>query len=334
MSLTFRQLIPEDNEGAIKLLEVCGNADNDFSIRRNPDFFSLGEQLGEATFYGVFDNEVMVGCIGITKQIRNIKGVAEPSFYLHDLRVHPYYRGTSVFKLLITGVVDIYEKLPECKCMHSVILKANNKHLKTLTEGRSLFPGGKSIAIITHIGFPLFIGKPFSTATIISVDEAWEFYKRTALLSDFSLSDENLFKAKNGFFLGIRKNGKLMSSCKIIDQQFARKIVVNRKLTRIETIINLYCRLRGKTGYPGKGEVFRHCYLSYLCGEDLKENRSQYIAYLRNYFSKTYCYVFTGLSNDDANGYKNPLLIKFQSEVYGYGDIPSLNFNFYELSLI
>jgi hypothetical protein len=240
-----------------------------------------------------------------------------------------YYR-------LLKGVWNIYQKKDDCQWMFSVILESNkNEH--TLTKTSTLFPGARKIGRIHHAGFPMFAGNRRSKVHILNIDveQAWSVYQDNNQFVNFALAEEAVFKLQNGFFLAVEKNGEIQSICKIIDQSAVRTIISSRPLTFAQKIINFYCRINKRKTFPGKNEVFAHCYLSYYTSVSQTDYRMDFIAYARKHYAGQYVYIFTGLNSDENKDYlPGPFNISFHSGVYAYGEIPETEFRFPELTLI
>jgi hypothetical protein len=337
MSYQFSVLTKEHQQELLDMFETAGTGTGSFRISRGGDFFAFPESIGMPVYYGISVKGKVLAVIGITEQWRHIAGKNEKVFYIHDLRMHPSLGNPMAYYKLVRGVWDIYQAREDCKWMYSIILESNT-HGNTLTRRSSLFPGAKQIGQIHHAGFPLFAGSGKTSGKVSELDpgKAWAFFSEHGKKDDFSLSDERIFRQDNGVFLGITKNNETVAACKIIDQSQARTIVSMQELSLPQKLINLYCRIKRRKTFPGKGQVFTHCYLSYYTtSETGTDHRRDFIAYARKNNSAKHSYIFTGLNSDEAAVYsKGPLDIHFRSGVYAYGEAPEMEFRFPELTLI
>lgn len=332
MSYNFIRLTGGYNEELLALLATSENGSDGFSISRAPDFFALPHESGDSEYYGVVKDGRLLACAGVSIQKRFIKGHVEDVYYLRDLRIDPLLKSPVIFGRLIKGLLSTRNEMP--RHVVSVIL-GSNPFMRTITDGNTLFQKAEKIGEIIHTGFPLFCGATdHSSVERITPDEAWSFYCSTIQHLDFASADENCFKLHNGFFLGLKINGKLHASCKIVDQESSRRILSQRKPVFAERLLNIYCSITNAKKIPEKGEVFAHCYLSFYTSLTLPDHREKFVGYLRKYHATDYCYVFTGLLPSEAKKYKSIFMIRFNSFVYAYRNESGSRFSFPELTLI
>src|SRR2546430_15750639 len=64
-------------------------------VRREPDFFALNRLQGDRWDVGVVDagRAGVIGCVAIAERVAYVNGVAAPTAYVSDLKVHPAFRG-------------------------------------------------------------------------------------------------------------------------------------------------------------------------------------------------------------------------------------------------
>ena len=84
-----------DNDALVALAEACPmRGDLTMCIDRAPDFFALVRLEGERWRVGIAeDGGRVVGCVAASERLAYVNGVATPTAYVGDLKVHPAHRG-------------------------------------------------------------------------------------------------------------------------------------------------------------------------------------------------------------------------------------------------
>jgi hypothetical protein len=334
MNYSTSPLTREHNDALLALAHATDTGSDLFVVDRSPDFFRLGESWGESRYTGLWRGSRLIGCFGVTKQVRFLNGQAEPVFYLHDVRIHPDFTGTRAFQRLAGHAAESLGQV--CRWVFAVVLDSN-RHRSPLTRANSLFPEAVPIGRIVHLGVPLFwpMDGDWRRVTPIDGEEAWSCYERWSADTAFAYADRDRFLRRDGWFLGLHDGGKLRAVCKVIDQSSERRLVVTRMLPLPLRLIHGAFRWRGIAALPGPGAPFLHAYLAYYASADGEDRRRTFFAYLARFHRQAYPYVFTGVSPQLAERYRHPLFIKLRSTAYAYGDVPSgLALGAYELTLL
>src|SRR5438094_565197 len=93
---TPRPATSADNAGLLALAAACPmRGELTLCVRREPDFFALNRLQGDRWDVGVVDGgrAGVIGCIAIAERLAYVNGVAAPTAYASDLKVHPAFRG-------------------------------------------------------------------------------------------------------------------------------------------------------------------------------------------------------------------------------------------------
>ncbi|WP_028776488.1 GNAT family N-acetyltransferase [Shimazuella kribbensis] len=336
MSSQIHILNKEHNEELCHLAALCNTGSEWFRIERSPDFFALSKVLGDTTYFGYFRDGILVGCVGVSKQLRFVQSKMNHVYYLHDLRVHPKYRSTNVFSQLIQAVQAYFEQ--KTSWMFGTILD-QNPYENILTKkllGKRKIPI-KKLGQTYHTGVPLFctaVKGDSNDIEQVSPIEAWESYLSFTSGLSFAPCEKDIFLSEPGLFLVKKQDGIVLSVCKITDQDHVRKIITG-KIPYIYNFINLMYKFRGYRPFPKTGGVFRHGYLAYYAAQAGRDDRRDYITYLYKSTYLSYSYLFMGLTRQEAVTYKHPFISSFSSTSYLYGEYTDdLKLDFHELTLI
>ncbi len=93
---TPRPATSADNAGLLALAAACPmRGELTLCVRREPDFFALNRLQGDRWDVGVVDagRAGVIGCVAIAERVAYVNGVAAPTAYASDLKVHPAFRG-------------------------------------------------------------------------------------------------------------------------------------------------------------------------------------------------------------------------------------------------
>src|SRR6266576_5395547 len=93
---TPRPATSADNAGLLALAAACPmRGELTLCVRREPDFFALNRLQGDRWDVGVVDagRAGVIGCVAIAERVAYVNGVAAPTAYVSDLKVHPAFRG-------------------------------------------------------------------------------------------------------------------------------------------------------------------------------------------------------------------------------------------------
>jgi GNAT superfamily N-acetyltransferase len=334
MNYTIEPLDRTCNQALLALAKTTDTGSGLFTVDRTPDFFSLADEWGEPRYFGALRGGELIGCVGVTAQTRFLSGQPKRVYYLHDLRVHPSFRGGRVYVRLVRHLMDRLRK--ETGWVFATILDSNS-HRSALTRGEHVFPKGIPLGHTLHLGIPLFWPQPGDWRLVrpLSPHEAWEQYELFARTIDFAFADRERFFHENGDFLGVCDGKKVLAVCKIVDQAASRRLISAKPLSAALRCFNVVCRLRGTPGLPGPGEAFAHGYLSFYATRDGTDYRRHFFAYLSKHRRNRFTYVFTGLPGEAARSYRNPTYIKLSSTTFAYGDVPEgLQMQAHELTMI
>jgi hypothetical protein len=335
MSYQIQKLDETHNAALIQLVQSINTGSECFVDDRSPNFFKLSNFLGEHSYFGLFKDSDLIGCMGISKQNRIIYGNPEEIYYLHDLRVHPKFHSTMAYYRLLHGTLKHYQGNTNVKWMFSTILDSN-PHQNMITEGRDVIAKGAILGETVHLGVPMFRkrSKPNDLIKEISNQEAWQAYKNLARSTEFAPMDDKIFKMSNGRCLSIKKDQDIVALCKVVDQSDARKLRATQKLSISFKFINLLCKMKGCPPLPNRNKVFRHGYLTYYVSKG-HDYRDQFLDYISQHFHREFTYVFMGLSQEEAKKRNDRMSIRLSSTTYGFGELPSqLLLDFHELTLI
>lgn len=330
-------IIPKDqHEALLKLAEKCNTGSELFYVKRSPDFFALSEEIGETTYFGVWRQNLLIGCIAISKQMRVINNQLETVYYLHDCRIDPQFQKTRAFSKLIHYAIKYAKQVWKAEWMFATILDTN-EHWSSLIAGKGLLPGGEVIGETFHRGVPLFWEpkKAIHEVINISADEAWEYYKNSVDKHSFARFEEGYFKRDNGIFLAIKANNEVKGCCKLVDQSKERMLCAAKALSLSFVIVNSWCKVKKVPPLPKKHDIFQHAYLAYFVCEYEEEGRDAFIRYIYEHYRHQYTYLFFGLSEKEAGNRRDRFSITLKSKTMGYGNVPSsLQMKMHELIYI
>lgn len=326
------------NEELLTLANVTNTGSDLFIVDRSPNFFTLSEEFGETTQYGLFKDGQLIGNVAVSKQSRMITGKREDVYYLNDLRIHPDFQKTRAYYRLIEHVLQTYRSMGHVKWMFSTVLDSNI-HKANVIKGSTGIPGGIKIGASVHIGIPMFIKHKKRNENVIEIsgEEAWEVYRRYAKRIEFAPFDKNLFLRENGMFLAIKDNNGIKAVCKLIDQSMSRTLRLSKKLPHFSKFVNILCKVKGCPLLPSVGEPFYHGYLSfYVSNETATNHWQEFLSYIQEYHYSKFTYVFTGIATDEALAWNKTVFHQvLSSTTYAYGEFPSnLSLQFHELTLI
>ncbi|MFY0545535.1 GNAT family N-acetyltransferase [Brevibacillus sp. H7] len=334
MNYTVEPLGPVDNQALLELARLSHTGSDQFIVDRAPDFFALGCEWGEPRYFGLMREDRLIGCIGVTRQVRFLHGREQDVYYLHDLRVHPHFASTRAYYRLLNHVMQHLRA--HANWVFATVLDSN-EHRLVLTRGGSLLPSAVPIGRTVHCGVPLFLPLSGNWQTIraISPKTAWDVYAAWARPLNFAPADHTRFRFANGIFLGAYRKGQLVAVCKVVNQAVSRRLVLSKPLPLSFRLLNVLCRLRGTPLLPQQGGVFHHGYLAYYVSVDGSDMRRDFLAYLSRSHRAEFTYVFFGLPNEAASSYKGPLNIRLGSTTYAYGEVPNgISMHFHELTMI
>ncbi|MEW6688774.1 MAG: hypothetical protein AB1452_06735 [Pseudomonadota bacterium] len=332
MSYEFRRLDGSHNGELLALAAAVQTGGDSFRVLRDPDFFALSRDFGEASYWGAFAGGRLVGCVGLTRQKRFLGASARDAYYQHDLRVHPAHRNWTVLHGLLCR---IYDDNP-APWLFTTILDGNENSPK-FARAMQRFLGARPIGRTVHAGVPLFVPWRRAASRVVGLDpdRAWAAYVSLARTMDFAPADEARFRKPDGVFLGLRAAGRIAAVCKLVDQSASRRIVAVRSAGPASRLLSLLCRLRGRAALPRPGQALRHAYLAYCAGEPGLGYRAEFLAYLSRSREHDFSYAFLGLPEREAAFRRGPLTVALCSTTYACGRIPDgLAFSFHELTLV
>lgn len=332
MSYSYAPLGPANNSELLTLAASLNTGSDAFVVDRTPNFFALGRDFGEAAYWGAYAGDRLVGCVGLTRQIRFLGGGPRDVHYLHDLRIDPAHRRSPVLHGLLLQMRRAFSG----RWVFSTILDGN-PHAGVLTRASRAFPAARPIGCTTHVGAALFVPQPGEARAVVSLDadSAWKAYAALAWPIDFAPADEARFRSGEGPFLGFEQSGSVVAVCKVVDQSASRKLVATKPLAFAARMASLGCRLRGRALLPGAGQPLRHAYLAYCVGRRGVAYRDAFVSYLSRKQDHDFTYAFFGLPAADAALAAGFFTVKLGSTTFAYGDAPdSLALSFHELTLV
>lgn len=341
MSYVFMELDHRHHDALIQLAHLTTTGSERFRVERSPHFFALPVSMGNYFYYGLFNREALIGCLGVVEQKRRVSGKVEKVHYLFDLRIHPDFQGSMAFYCLMRKWLQHAREKKKIQWVFSTILDENTK-MKKWIEGQSRFTKAKKLGRTIHIGIPLFLPilrrpKELLSVTEISPDEAWILYQR--FVGDRSLApmDENLFKGGNGTYLCVKGEGEPQAVCKLVDQSGERRLLSTQTDPVTFKLLNIFCRIKGCPCLPKKNQMLHHGYLSYFAAESKgrTDYRNGLISYISAKYAEKFTYLFMGLPEKEASLYKGLFHVQLSSTTYGFGEVPdNLSLDFHELTLI
>jgi acetyltransferase (GNAT) family protein len=152
MSYSYAPLGPADNGELLTLAAASNTGSDAFVVDRAPDFFALGREFGEPAYWGAYAGGRLVGCVGLTRQIRFLDGAPRDIYYLHDLRIDRAHRRSAVLHGLLLQLRRAFSG----QWVFSTILDGN-PHAGVLTRASRAFPAARPIGRTTHVGTALFV---------------------------------------------------------------------------------------------------------------------------------------------------------------------------------
>lgn len=334
MSFELRGLGAEDNAALLALAATSNTGSEVFRVERSPDFFALGRFLGEPTYLGVFDRELLVGCIGLTKQRRYLGGKPAEFVYAHDLRVHPRYQTTRVIVTLLEAAASACE---ERRAFGTVL--DGSPHQASFERRLAGFVGEPRVLGRTvHLGASLFAPPELVRGTDVRPlppEEAMQAYRRLASRRSFAPVELSRFAEAEGEFLGVFRGDRIVAVGKLLDQSPERRILAVEPGWAM-ALMGMLARMRGCAPMPRRGEELLVGYLALYASEDGTPYDASMIAYVRDRWPKRFAYVFRGMSEDDAAARSfGRLALRLSSKTYGFGRwADGVELGYHELALV
>lgn len=310
MSFRVQRLDVRHNEALLALAAQTDTGSSAFRIDRSPDFFALGRLLGDAEFWGAFDGPTLVGCLGITRQRRTLRGEAADTRYIHDVRTDPDRPRPGLLRRLFEEALNAHRG--DSDWAFSVVLDSN-LHRRGLMGGR-LFPPGRAIGTTVHLGLPLMATAAEDSVREVSVDEAWRMFRDLAGAIDFAPADHAQFASMTGPCVALHASDEVVAVARLVDQSAARRILVGDGESKVE---------------------FPHLYLAYYAAREGYNARRAFTGYAAARFGERYGYLFVGVPPEELHHYEGPGMLTLTSTTIAYGNVPErVAFDYRELTLI
>jgi GNAT superfamily N-acetyltransferase len=336
VSARVAALEPGDNGALLELARACSTGSDAFRVERSPDFFALGRQLGSARYFGARDDRGgLLASVGVTRQQRHMAGALHALDYVHDLRVHPAWRGRRVASRLLAFVAEALRDEVRW-CFASVL--GENPELARLVRG--FVPGFEEVRALgrtLHVGVPLFTRAQPARAEVVAIDRDTfsTYYARWGRPRCLAPADAYWERARGGYFAVIEGTGPV-AVYKLVDERAARRFVATRGPSFLARALAFTRGRRGAAGLPRGGAELPVHYAAFHASCDGRPHLAAIADHARRTCGDLSPYLFLGLGSTALEGEPLPLgSVCFASLHVGFGALPAgVRMDFHELTLI
>jgi len=303
----FRLATNEDNWKLIQLTASSSMAgDIGLRIDRNPDFFSLLKMRGDTKVFVAEENDVIIGCICVSRQLVYVGGEIFPLRYIGDFKVAEHYRNKGIGLQLCNEMAD-YVMSQNSDLAFLNVSKGNTKPL-SFFKNRPNVPDFDNIGIFKIyqiIGKKMkpqvckyFIEEPLLNGEILYFfSRYYSNYQLGTVLTEETFNSTRIFI--------IREKEKIIAAMALVDTMSVKQNVVTTlswKMRCLFNIINTYCSITGLSKMPLLNEPVKMLYIKYLA---VDSNNISLVKPLVNHarniaFEKSYSYVSIGLHEKDT----------------------------------
>ena len=286
-AITVRQAEAGDNDALLALAAACP-MEGDIALRltREPDFFQLARLEGAAWRVGVAEtDERVVGCAMGALRHAYLHGVAQPTLYAGDLKVHPSARRGGVADALSEWVQCSLAELGGSDTPLLLTILAGNRAMEQRTLGRGLVPRFARFATIRVFSIPLLFPRGESKDSLVitparamDLEEMAELWARLAPSRQFAptFTAESLAAwidtapglAITDYRVARDRRGRIVGFLGWWDQESFKQMQVTRYSPRLRVaraIVNGFGRLMGSATLPEIGGSLRYRTAIHVC---------------------------------------------------------------------
>ncbi len=282
-----------DNAGLLALAAACPmQGDLTLCVQREPDFFALNRLQGDRWDVGVVDGgrAGVIGCVAVAERLAYVNGMARPTAYASDLKVHPAFRGRrngtgSVADALTEYARDTLGAIDPHLPVLVTVLGGNAAMAPRLLGPRGLPRLGR-FATIRSFAVPLFALRRLDPPHGLCVRpaEEWDLDEMAALwrtvaplrqlapvlgADDFRrVSAEAPGLALSSYWIARHAAGHMAGFVALWDQQQLKHTVVQRYAPRAALFrygFNLVAPLVGSPRLPVSGTPLRYLSAFQVC---------------------------------------------------------------------
>jgi len=285
--ITVRDAEPGDNDALVAIAAAC-SMEGDIALRvtREPDFFQLARLEGSAWRVGVAEVDgCVVGCVMGAVRQAYLHGVAQPTLYAGDLKVHPAARRAGVADALSEWVRCALAEMGGSDTPLLLTILAGNRAMEHRAAGRGLVPRFGHFATIRVFSIPLLFSRREATDGLVIAParacdllEMAELWARVAAHRQFApaFTADSLAAwiqaapslAITDYRVARDRRGRIVGFLGWWDQESFRQMQVTRYSPRLRVargIVNALGGLTGGVGLPEVGGSLRHRTAVHVC---------------------------------------------------------------------
>lgn len=336
MIYQVRQLFPDDSASLLALTQACAYPGDRMILDRSPDPFELSRHWAPRSeistggkFHGLFADRELVASCAMTVQQRFVGGNVTRTGYVHDVRVLPRVRGSSVYVRLIRhAIADSRESLP---WVFATVL-SDNVHLPTIQKGFGPYRSGRLLGSTRHVGVAIRrVKRPERTLRTpnvveLAADEAWRFYVGWANTHDMSPADPLAFRAAD-IHLAVIDQGAIQAVVAVAIEDQYRRFERGRALG----LVRRFARFTENVAagllalpLPRTGAI-PLAYLTFLAtspGTTKAAAVRRFVEYIRKRGMDRPRFLFWGEGVGDESATDSRLALRFNSHTLVFGQTP------------
>jgi GNAT superfamily N-acetyltransferase len=309
-----------DNDGLIDLVRACPMKGSIAMLfERSPDFFALSRIQGDGARVCVIDDHEPGKLAAVAAMARfnqvYVDGEPRSADYACDLRVHPQYRGTGLYKHVYDFMVQ--SSLDEGADLGFTTVMKGNRAMARIVEGRAGVVPYRHITTLRNFTVHFLLPKrPVSgvhvrPATAADIPEMVALWNRVNGQKQFApVWTVEGFKARLAISPGLAignyrlafRGDKLVGLLAIWDQEAFKRMVVlsfTGSAVWMRRVFNPVAGLLGVGKLPAPGNAMPYAYATQLCAETADDLRALYVQAYNELRGPQYCFISTMLDVRD-----------------------------------
>jgi GNAT superfamily N-acetyltransferase len=317
---TPRWAAQPDNDGLLELVRACPMKGGiSMLFERSPDFFALSRIQGDGARVCVVDDHEPGKLAAVAAMARfgavYVDGEPRSADYACDLRVHPAYRGTGLYKHVYDFMVQ--SSLEEGADLGFTTVMKGNRAMTRIVEGRAGVVPYRHITTLRNFTVHFLLpkqpvaGVTVRTATASDIPAMVDLWTRVNGQKQFApVWTEDSFKARLAACPGLAienyrlayRGDKLVGLLAIWDQSSFKRMVVLSFTGSAQWMRRFYNPVAGLLGVgklPAPGNPMPYAYATQLCAETAADLQALYVHAYNELRGPDHCFISTMLDVRD-----------------------------------
>ena len=282
-----RDATDADNVALVTLAQSCPmRGDITMCVERAPDFFALARLEGHRWRVGVAEaDDEVIGCVAASERLAYVNGVATPTAYVGDLKVHPAHRGSFAADRLEEFARDAVRGYGGDDMLALLTVLGGNRSMERRAIGPRGLPTLTKFATIDVHAIPLLWprshaidGVRVRVARLEDLDEMGALWRRVAPARQLApVLDTPRLQAWiaeapgltiDDYLVAQRADGRIVGFLALWDQYLIKQLRVlsySARLSAVRAALNALAPLARTPKLPAAGAVLPSLAVVHCC---------------------------------------------------------------------